>query len=271
VLLHCSRTDGDGHREQRAAQAFIAPGAEARAAESNSRLELRAELERILSDWLARLVSGHLQSERGPDVQRSLVTVLDRAGWGQSSARESAAQIVVQQIFAQARLPPAEGPERPAQLHARAALARELARQLSLMAEGKSAGADAIAAEIPAGHLALSWARLGGFEYREGAPLPADVLALAGQRVALVGFMLSLGEAGDLPTFILVESLWGCCFGNVPQMNQMLLVQMRAAGPYTPLPVVVAGLLEVGEEREGDYVTSLYRLRDATLQPVDVP
>lgn len=35
---------------------------------------------------------------------------------------------------------------------------------------------------------------------------------------------------------------------------------------YTALPVIVLGTLEVGEERDGRFVTSLYRLTDATEQ-----
>jgi hypothetical protein len=80
--------------------------------------------------------------------------------------------------------------------------------------------------------------------------------------------MLSLGETGDLTSFILVESLWGCCFGNVPQMNQMVLAQLSGAASYTGIPIIVAGTLDVGEEREGEYVTSLYRLRSATVHPL---
>ena len=64
---------------------------------------------------------------------------------------------------------------------------------------------------------------------------------------------------------ILLESLWGCCFGGVPDVNQTIVVRLppERAFDYTAAPVLVTGTLEVGEEREGKFVASLYRLVDA--------
>jgi hypothetical protein len=54
-------------------------------------------------------------------------------------------------------------------------------------------------------------------------------------------------------------------------LNQTLLVTMKAdhVADYTAAPIVVTGTLEVGEAKEGGFVTSLYRLRDATVSAVD--
>jgi hypothetical protein len=193
LLQDCTRTGSDERRAEGSEQVFLARRSKSGADETH-RVQLRAELENILANSLSRLASGQLAAEQSLEVRRSLVLALARAGVGQTSTREAAAQIVVQQLFDQARPQPAQGAELPGQQLARAALSREVARQLSLMADGKSAGADAIATDVPAGHRALAWAKLGGFEYREGAPLPPDVLALAGQRVTLVGFIMSLGD-----------------------------------------------------------------------------
>jgi hypothetical protein len=56
----------------------------------------------------------------------------------------------------------------------------------------------------------------------------------------------------------------------VPDVNQTLVVRMKAgqSAEYTSTPIVVTGTLDVGEEREGGFVTSLYRLMDASVQPI---
>jgi hypothetical protein len=86
--------------------------------------------------------------------------------------------------------------ELPGQQQARAALAR----QLSLVAEGRAAGADGIAADVP-----MDIAR------SPGPSLAASSIAKA-RRYRRRG----------LP-----------CFGNGPQMHQMLLVPMCSAVPYS--------------------------------------
>jgi hypothetical protein len=85
------------------------------------------------------------------------------------------------------------------------------------------------------------------------------------------GFMLTLGDTQDIREFILVESLWGCCFGAVPDINQSILGRVKdgARADYTAAPVLVTGVLEVGEEREGGYVASLYRLGNANVRVID--
>lgn len=95
--------------------------------------------------------------------------------------------------------------------------------------------------------------------------------ALNGQDVAIFGFMLSLGDAERLSEFVLVESLWGCCFGSVPEVNQTILVRVdpSATVEYSAAPQLVTGRLEVGEAREGGFVTSLYRIGGARVRPVE--
>jgi hypothetical protein len=92
------------------------------------------------------------------------------------------------------------------------AMGRELTRQLLLLAVGASPGADAIGTALPEGYARIDWKRIGGFPYAEGAELPADVRALDGQAVGVPGFILTMGDTEGLREFILLESLWGCCF-----------------------------------------------------------
>jgi hypothetical protein len=159
----------------------------------------------------------------------------------------------------------------PQQRRAIQSVARELARELLLLSIGAKPGADSIAGELPPGHDRISWNQLGGFPYLEGTPLPAEVQALDGRQVGIFGFMLTLGDSQRVTEFVLVESLWGCCFGAVPEVNQTILVQLgpHASAEYSAAPLLVTGRLEVGERREAGFVTSLYRIVDAELQPAD--
>jgi hypothetical protein len=177
----------------------------------------------------------------------------------------------VQQVFDQSKLQSPSVDLTPQQLRAIGGVARELTRELLLLAIGSKPGADGITGDLPAGHERISWNQLGGFPYLEGAPLPPEVQALDGHQVGIFGFMLTLGSSERLTEFVLVESLWGCCFGAVPEVNQTILVRLdpQASADYSAAPLLVSGRLEVGERREAGFVTSLYRIVSATVQPAD--
>jgi hypothetical protein len=231
----------------------------------------RRIVEDALHDLLKGVANGSIAEEQRSAIQISLIGVLESVHWGKADNRVNAAAVVVQQVFDQAKLQTHTSELSARQLQAIAALAKELTRQFLLLAVGSSAGADGIVIPLPEGHERVSWNQLGGFPYQEGGAVPTDVMTLRGRRVGLPGFMLSLGDTGDSGEFILVESLWGCCFGSVPDVNQLVLVRMHpgAGMEYTSGPLVVTGVFEVGEERQAGFVTSLYRVSDATVQPLE--
>jgi hypothetical protein len=84
---------------------------------------------------------------------------------------------------------------------------------------------------------------------------------------------LTVGESEDMREFILLESLWGCCFGGVPDVNQTIVVRLAPGSTldYTAAPVLVTGTLQVGEEKQGEFVASLYRLVDARASVLTAP
>jgi hypothetical protein len=104
---------------------------------------------------------------------------------------------------------------------------------------------------------------LGGWKYVEGkTAVPDKVRALDGKRVEIVGFMMPINEPTRLTRFIVVQSLWGCCFGQTPAVNHVVVVAMEP-GKYVdfyPDPVRVTGVFSVGETREEGYLVSVYRL-----------
>ena len=116
---------------------------------------------------------------------------------------------------------------------------------------------------IPEGYTRASWRVIGGYDYKEGMKLPAHILALDGMKVSAAGFMLGLDADQDIHEFLLVESQWSCCFGKVPELHELFVVRVPKDQPGVDLTgsrVVVSGRLEVGEEVDEGFVTSVYRI-----------
>lgn len=266
MYVACGEEEPASPRESRVFAAVREPGAA-----TPSERERRRVIDQLLAELLGGIATGQLQEQQRAEVQQRLVAALEAYAIGSPEHHASAAGLIVQQMFDQAKRQSGRRDMTARQALAVSGMARELSRQLIAVASGASPGADGVEAHLPAGHERLDWDRLGSFAYREGAPLPADVLELDGHRVGLPGFMLTLGEGRGAREFVLVESLWGCCFGGVPEMNQTVLVRMRADErlKYTAGPLLVTGMLDVGEQREGGFVTSLYRIEGASVSSLD--
>ncbi len=117
---------------------------------------------------------------------------------------------------------------------------------------------------------------LAGFAYGEpGGPIgvdltgstreviPAEVTRLSGRRVSVSGFMLPLDFDGDGVTEFLLNANYDMCYFGAPtRPNDFVVVRMRDGRRtrFVHTPVIVFGTLEVGEERKGDRVVSIYRM-----------
>ena len=125
---------------------------------------------------------------------------------------------------------------------------------------------------LPKGVEEAPWSLLGGFSWKDGMTLPEKVLALNGKKVGIAGYMMSAGEFQDIHDFLLVESQWSCCFGVPPEVHQVLGVHIPASATgieMVNVPVLVIGRLEVGEIRDGGWVTSVYRIQDAEVDVLE--
>jgi hypothetical protein len=270
----CRGTDGGEARASapRESKTFAAARAgEGPAGPTGDAAAPRAAVEMAMRELIEGVALGRIDETQRAESQRSLIELLERWRWGESENRASAAAVIVQQVFDQSKMQRRSVDLGPQQRRAIQSVARELARELLLLAIGATPGADGLAGELPPGYERVSWNQLGGFPYLEGTPLPAEVQALDGALVGIFGFMLTLGDSQRVTEFVLVESLWGCCFGAVPDVNQTLLVRLgpEESTEYSAAPVLVTGRLEVGERREAGFVTSLYRIADAKLTPAD--
>ena len=119
---------------------------------------------------------------------------------------------------------------------------------------------------------ALTFARLGAWDFKPGRPAPADLQGLNGQMVTITGFMYPLGPGDQLSTFCLLRSTQTCCYGPRPQFTQYLLVETTAPVALERLaPVTVHGRFQLDPQPAQGYV---YRLEAATVSahathPVD--
>lgn len=98
--------------------------------------------------------------------------------------------------------------------------------------------------------------------------IPAKVLALNGKVIAVKGHMIPVKydhETLKVYQFILSRYLAGCCFGDVPMLNEMVEVSVEDKGgvPYESYRVVeVTGRIEVGEQDPDSptYFGGIYRM-----------
>lgn len=117
---------------------------------------------------------------------------------------------------------------------------------------------------------------LGAWPFEEvDQPFPEHVLAADGKVVRLRGFMLPDVDFEHIKKFHLVRSLWGCCFGAPPRLNEIVRVLVPDSDgiDYTYNTLEVVGTLRCVYESEDGIIADLYRLegRSITVLGYDDP
>jgi len=111
---------------------------------------------------------------------------------------------------------------------------------------------------------------LGGWEFdeRKEQPFPDYILALNGKEVIMRGFMMPDIDFEHIRSFHLVRSLYSCCFGAPPQLNEILRVELhdQEGMDYTYNTVEVRGHLQIVFAIEDGLVEDLYRMEDASYR-----
>ena len=124
------------------------------------------------------------------------------------------------------------------------------------------------------GSVLLDWDTLLAFQYlpKTGlTTLPADLQALEGKRVTMVGFMMPLYEFTDIRQFAFVGSHWSCCFGRPAGLNGTLNVTIAKSDKsleHTLEPLRVVGTFRAKEVRESGFLLSIFSLDDANVRPI---
>src|SRR5882724_8073049 len=114
----------------------------------------------------------------------------------------------------------------------------------------------------------LTFDTLKSWTYIEGkTPIPDFIKRLDGRDVEMIGFMMPLTEVKDITEFLLVPSMWGCCYGQPPAVNHIVVVRMpkgQTAKFFSDV-IRVRGRFNVGETKEGNYLVSLYVLTPESI------
>jgi hypothetical protein len=250
----------------------VDPERSAKLAELREKAKKRTATEERVAQAIEQILATYLQSPRDAAAanafRTSIVALLERENLGNARSRIHVARRTL------AQLPDdLSDPKRLAEVSTPTAVAEragKLATYVTYVAkEETSTKRAAPPREAPDGVTIVRWETIGDFEYEEGMKLPEEVLALDGKRVALSGYMDSMGELASIKEFVLSESVAGCCFGTPPGLNQLVLVNMKSKKgvAYSDDAIVVVGTLRVGELRDGEFVTSLFRLEATEVKP----
>lgn len=94
-------------------------------------------------------------------------------------------------------------------------------------------------------------------------PFPEHVRAIDGKYVLVKGFMLPDVDFEGISEFHLVRSLWGCCFGAPPRINEMVRVTTPGGEGmrYTYNTLEIVGRIEVKFEMIDGLIEDPYRLQ----------
>lgn len=117
-------------------------------------------------------------------------------------------------------------------------------------------------------------------EYATNAPeadarinemIPAAIRAADGKMIRINGYMTPLDyDGGKTRQFILSLDPSSCCYGDMPQVHEMIQVRMKTDGVpvHGYVPVQVRGVLRVGAKRDGPMLASIYRMEAESVHEV---
>ena len=254
----------------------VDPERSAKLAELREKAKKRTATEERVGKAMEQILTAYFQSPldaaAATTFRAAVVTLLEQENLGNARSRVHVARRTLAQLPEDLA-----DPKRLAEVSAPSAVAErasKLATYVTYVAKEETSTKRAPPpTQAPDGVTIVRWETLGDFEYEEGMTLPPEVLALDGKRVAVSGFMDSMGELQSIREFVLSESVAGCCFGTPPGLNQLVLVTMkgRKGVAYSDDAIVVIGTLRVGEVRDGDFVTSVFRLEATEVKPTAAP
>jgi hypothetical protein len=135
---------------------------------------------------------------------------------------------------------------------------RELAR---LIKEGKIPGLDRT----------LPFDELTSWPYEDGLKgMPKRVKDLDGKKVLMMGFMLPIDEVQNIKEFLLVQSLWACCYGQPPDINGIVRVVMPKGKTtdYFFDPLKIIGTFKVEATVLDGYCVDIFQLHAESLESI---
>ena len=135
---------------------------------------------------------------------------------------------------------------------------RKLAEEIK---KGKVTGLDKI----------LPFDELSSWPYEDGLKgMPKRVRELDGKKVLMTGFMLPIDEVENIKEFLLVQSLWSCCYGQPPDIHGIVRVVMPKGKPtdYFFDPLKIVGTFKVEATMMDGYCVDIYQLHVESLEVI---
>ena len=126
-----------------------------------------------------------------------------------------------------------------------------------------------LAEQIKAGKITgldkfLPFDELSAWPYEDGLKgMPKRVKELSGKKVLMTGFMLPIDEVQNIKEFLLVQSLWSCCYGQPPDINGIVRVVMKGNKRlnYKYDPIKITGQFKVVASYEDGYCIDIFQLQ----------
>ena len=130
--------------------------------------------------------------------------------------------------------------------------------------------------EIKAGKITgldkiLPFDELTSWPYEDGLKgMPKRVKGLSGKKVLMTGFMLPIDEVQNIKEFLLVESLWSCCYGQPPDIHGIVRVVMpkKKTTDYFFDPLKIIGTFKVESTVMDGYCVDIYQLHVESLEAI---
>jgi hypothetical protein len=103
--------------------------------------------------------------------------------------------------------------------------------------------------------------------------MPKKVKDLHGKKVLMSGFMLPIDEVRDIKEFLLVQSLWSCCYGQPPDINGIVRVVMPKGKTtdYFFDPLKIIGTFKVEATSIDNYCVDIYQIEVESLEALKEP
>jgi hypothetical protein len=146
---------------------------------------------------------------------------------------------------------------------AEAMLAAERRLQ-QMIKEGKIEGLDKI----------VTFDELSAWPYEDGLKgMPKKVKDLHGKKVLMSGFMLPIDDVKDIKEFLLVQSLWSCCYGQPPDINGIVRIVMPKGKTtdYFFDPLKIIGTFKVEATSIDNYCVDIYQIEVESLEALKEP
>ncbi len=124
-----------------------------------------------------------------------------------------------------------------------------------------------VAALLLADPIAVGFAKLASFEFKDGMTLPTEVTDLDQKEVTIRGFMVrEVPGSGPVSQFLLINDACGC--NGTPKLNEIVFCTLPTGVTMDIKTGVVSvtGKLYVGEEKEDGVVIMIYQMDADTVK-----